>query len=204
MLSESHDKVIHLSDSDIETSVVLTDFLDVMILRTSLLALSRPGGSRVIKLARKYDCAGLIERMVLQLHRQLHARTDEYLDIFLLALELGDQDLCNRSMTGQELVTIEEDDDESSSDPSDEEWFGAVLPGASALDPTALDLEDFNLVASSTLWAWFRAHRKGFPLQKKANDKEGLKVMRDEFKRLMNLIGTCKLKVFRRGVADQS
>lgn len=155
MINSTTNSRISLNDATIETAVVLGSLLNIIkgvriktedVYEITVL-------TPVIRLAQKYACDDIIERISLQCRVDTYEKRCRPLIPLMVGFATNDMELCTNALKipgGQWKP---------------EEWpacFGDLVDEGLVMDPTALPLEISGLVKPETMWTWMRAYRNRY------------------------------------------
>jgi hypothetical protein len=187
-------KIIELTDIDLETSKVISDLFDIMVKDISILDIVDTGyGDRsarrlVVSFAQKYDFAYELRIIKHQLQVALSSYDDKKRDplsIFNLGLMLDEHKLCadavKRAGGGWKWT--------QGAEPGQEQAFGEVLKGSKIFDLTGCSLDQMRRTPIEVIWALARVCHKPSALTG-VELKVEHDAMAEKYMKLMTLKGT--------------
>lgn len=176
---------IELTDMKVETSLVFSSLLDIMIKGANILDVkSRSDRTRIVKFAQKYDFAHELRAIKHQLQIGLHDPKGSPRSIFKIAMLLDETELCKTALkkAAGDWKWGE------GCEPGNEKEFGESIKGAKVFDLAGGSLSNLKAMPIEIVWALLRASHKPSTKTGSALQAEH-DAMAEKFSRLMALKG---------------
>lgn len=184
MIETAHASRIELTDPNFEDEATIERLLELIIDGSVDWDSGIPTIMDVVTLAKKYAFDMAMERLVLQIRCDLSEQDELASQALAIGMALDDLKLCTTALNVENGRWRELNKKEKLR-------FGHFLPRGRLQDPASMPIEEFCCFDHETLWAWSRAYRVAFgPYDVYfVEEDEQLKMMSDEFARLMKLKG---------------